>query len=149
MDFERHYRKLEHMYKSALVNTRSYRGSTIEISSGSAEIKWKVEEDFFHGLGALHGSVYFKLLDDAAFFAIQSEITDYFILTSSFNITFVRPVTEGILTARGRIRSRSKSIFSAESVLLNQRGKEVGYGSGQFVRSGALLSETAGYTLPQ
>ncbi|MCA6079092.1 PaaI family thioesterase [Fulvivirga sedimenti] len=148
MTHHQHYRKLEQMYLNAPVNMDTYRNSSIEIGAGRATIQWPVEINFYHALGALHGSAYFKMLDDAAFFAVQSEVTDFFILTTSFNITFTRPVTGGILTARGTVRSRSKSLFTADAVLVNDHEKEVGFGTGQFMKSSRRLDDVAGYSLP-
>lgn len=44
----------------------------IWVSEASAEIQIDVKPEYFHGAGAVHGSVIFKLLDDAAFFATNS-----------------------------------------------------------------------------
>ena len=65
-----HYRKLERMYLSAPVNDIVYKGITIEISDGKAELSLQIDPKFFHAANAIHGSVYFKMLDDAAFIAI-------------------------------------------------------------------------------
>jgi acyl-coenzyme A thioesterase PaaI-like protein len=54
-----------------------------------------VEEKHCHTAGSLHGSCYFKLLDDAAFFASQARVRDFFVLTSAFNTVFMRPVGPG------------------------------------------------------
>ena len=54
-----------------------------------------VEEKHCHTAGSLHGSCYFKLLDDAAFFASQARVRDFFVLTSAFNTVFMRPVVPG------------------------------------------------------
>jgi acyl-coenzyme A thioesterase PaaI-like protein len=35
-----------------------------------------------HSIHAVHGSVYFKALDDAAFFAVNSLVEDVFVLTA-------------------------------------------------------------------
>ena len=48
-------------------------------------------------------SPYFKLLDDAAFFAVHSIVTDVFVLTTSFNINLIRPVSSGVITAKGKV----------------------------------------------
>ena len=65
---EIHFRKLERMYLSAPVNNQVYKGITIAISNEKAELSLKIEEKYFHAANAIHGSVYFKMLDDAAFF---------------------------------------------------------------------------------
>ena len=59
-----HCRALEAMYLSAPIN-QFYR-PRIVISKEQVEIKIDIDQRFFHAAGAVHGSVYFKLLDDAA-----------------------------------------------------------------------------------
>jgi uncharacterized protein (TIGR00369 family) len=117
----------------------------MEIESGLCRISLPLREDYYHAMGAAHGAVYFKLLDDAAFFAVQSQVIDYFVVTTSFNIHLVRPVASGELHAEGRVKFQSRNHFVAESKLFNERGKEVGFGTGTFMRSRVLLSETDGY----
>ena len=63
MSKEEHYRKLEHMYLSAPVN--EYYGPEIHISEGRVRVTIPVRPDFFHAADAVHGAVYFKLLDDS------------------------------------------------------------------------------------
>ena len=50
------------------------------------EIDLTISDKYFHALNAIHGTVYFKLLYDAAFFAANSVVKDVFVLTSSFNL---------------------------------------------------------------
>ena len=71
-----HYTALERMYLSAPIN--SFYSPEIWISHGEAEIAIPVKPEFFHAAAAVHGSVYFKLLDDAAFFAANSLIDEHF-----------------------------------------------------------------------
>ena len=71
-----HFRKLERMYLGAPIN-QWYR-PTLSISEGSAEVSIAVRPEFFHAANAVHGSVYFKLLDDSAFFAANSLVEDVF-----------------------------------------------------------------------
>ncbi|MCO6491386.1 MAG: PaaI family thioesterase [Phaeodactylibacter sp.] len=78
------------MYLQANVNTRIFDTTTCLISEGEAEIGMRISDKYFHALGAIHGSVYFKLLDDAAFFAVSSIVRDVFVLTTSFNINILR-----------------------------------------------------------
>lgn len=137
-----HYRKLERMYLSAPVN-RIY-SPKIQIDEGRAVVEIEVGEQFFHAANAVHGAVYFKALDDSAFFAANSLVTDTFVLTVSFNVYFTRPVSEGTLRAEGRVVSRSKSLVIAEAVLFNG-DVEVARGSGSFVPSKIELSEKLGY----
>ena len=137
-----HYRKLERMYLSAPVN--QIYSPTIHIDKGRAVVEIEVGEQFFHAANAVHGAVYFKVLDDSAFFAANSLINGSFVLTVSFNVYFTRPVREGSLRAEARVVSKSKSLVIAESVLFNG-DDEVARGSGTFVPSRVELSEDLGY----
>jgi uncharacterized protein (TIGR00369 family) len=127
------------------MNTMIYETTTCEISNGYAEIGLDISEKYFHALGAIHGSVYFKLLDDAAFFAVNSIVEDVFVLTTSFNINLIRPANTGMITAIGNIKYKSRNLFVAESILYTEDGKEIAFGTGNFVKSKILLSEDIGY----
>tara|TARA_B100000524_G_scaffold100249_1_gene48098 strand:+ start:1515 stop:1952 length:438 start_codon:yes stop_codon:yes gene_type:complete len=140
-----HYRKLEKMYLGANVNTKIFDTTTCKIEAEKATITLEICENYFHALGAIHGAVYFKMLDDAAYFAVSSFVKDCFMLTSSFNINILRPVSKGKLTAVGTIRYKSSNLFTADAKLYNQEGKEVAFGTGNFARSKMPLSEEVGY----
>ena len=96
-----HYRKLERLYAYAPV-TQWY-GATIRVDDGTAEVEIPIRPEFHHAAHAVHGSVYFRALDDAAFFAANSRVSDAFVLTVSFSVHFLRPVKDGVLVARGRV----------------------------------------------
>ena len=139
-----HYRKLEQLYLRANVQ-QVFSGSSITVSHSKAEITLPVDPKYFHGAQAIHGATYFKLLDDAAYFAVASVVTDVFIVTSSFQINLLRPVNAGILKAMGMVRSVGKNLFVAEATLYNERGKEVAFGTGQFMRTAQAWESLEGY----
>jgi len=140
-----HYGKLERMYLSAPLNNQFYQGITITISHEKAELTLKVEEKYFHAANAIHGSIYFKLLDDAAFFAVNSIVKDVFVYTVSFNVQLLRPVSNGIIKSVGDLKFKSANLFIADSTLLDENNKVVGRGSGNFMKSRIELSENIGY----
>jgi uncharacterized protein (TIGR00369 family) len=142
MDAE-HCRRLEHLYGAAPV-TRWY-GAAIRIEDGRAEVRLTVRPDFHHAAHAVHGSVYFRLLDDAAFFAVNSRVTDVLVLTVSFTTHFVRPVAAGELRATGRVVHGGGRLFLAESQLVDEAGQLLGQGSGLFTRSSIPLDPAIGY----
>ena len=142
---EIHWRKLERMYLSAPVNQQVYTGITIAISEQKAELTLTVDEKYFHAARAIHGSVYFKLLDDAAFFAVNSIVDDVFVYTVSFNVQLLRPVSQGIIRSFGELKFKSTNLFIADSTLLDENNKVLGRGSGNFMRSKILLTEEIGY----
>ncbi len=133
-------KKLIKMYESAPINQSYEPKLTIEPHQSSIVID--VKPIHFHAANYLHGSVIFKLLDDAAFFAAQAQEPDYFIVTASFTVYFVRPVNSGQLTATGTVITTTKNQFIAESRVMNEQGKWVAKGSGVFQRSNVDLSST-------
>jgi len=139
-----HFETLIAMYDRAPIN-KWFQPLLRIPEEGRAEIDLPVREDFHHAAQAIHGAVYFKALDDATFFAVQSLVTDFFVLTSSFQLYFLRPVSDGRLLARGQVVSRSKRLYIAEGVLSDSRGKEVARGSGTFMPSTVQLGPQLGY----
>jgi uncharacterized protein (TIGR00369 family) len=135
-----HYQLLEKVFLNAKINTRIFDSTTIQVSEGRAEITLQVIDDYFHGMDAMHGAVYFKLLDDAAFFAANSIVQDVLLLTTSFQIQFYRQVTKGEIKAVGELLHQSRNLFSAKAKLYDQRGKILGEGNGQFARSQIALN---------
>ena len=140
-----HYNRLQRMYLNANINTKIFNTTTAKISNSKAEIGLTISEKHFHALGAIHGSVYFKLLDDAAYFAVSSIVEDFFVLTTSFNLNIVKPVNKGKLTAIGKVRFKSNTLYTAESTLYNDKGEEIAFGTGNFSKSKVPLSKEIGY----
>mgnify|MGYP002777910605 CR=1 FL=1 len=141
---ELHHRALERLYATAPVN--GLFASRLEIvSQGSARIHFEVTPDVYHAAGAAHGTIYFKMLDDAAFYAANTLATDRFLLTTSFNLHFTKPVRAGAVVAEGRWVSGRKRVFVAEARLIDSEGDEIGRGTGTFMRSHIALSSLPGY----
>src|SRR5215813_2902047 len=108
-----HYGKLEHLYAVAPV-TRWY-GAAIRISDGQAEVRIPVRREFYHAAEAVHGSVYFRALDDAAFFAANSRVTDVLVLTVNFTVHFMAPVAAGEVRAEGRVLHEARRLLPPKS----------------------------------
>ncbi|MCB5425385.1 PaaI family thioesterase [Altererythrobacter sp. CC-YST694] len=141
---ELHYRALESLYASAPINTLFPSRLTIP-SRGTARIEFDVDERVYHAAGAAHGTIYFKMLDDAAFYAANSLVSDRFLLTTGFNLHFTAPVRGGRVIAHGRWISGKRRVFVAEANLTNEDGEEIGRGTGTFMRSRIALSSLPGY----
>lgn len=143
MSNDPHFVALQNMYLAAPIN--EFFRPCIEVSEGHATIEIEVSDKLFHAAGAVHGCVYFKMLDDAAFFAANSLERELFVLTTAFTTYLTRPVSSGKLRSLGRVVNRTRSQFIAESVVYDSEGKEVGRGSGIFVRGKLPLREARGY----
>lgn len=139
-----HWRALESLYASAPIN-RLFDSELSVTGEGTARIAFNIDEGCFHAAGAAHGTIYFKMLDDAAFYAANTLVTDRFLLTTAFNLHFTKPVRTGRVVAEGRWVSGRKRVLVAESRLVDADGEEIGRGTGTFMRSRIALSGLPGY----
>ncbi len=139
-----HWRALERLYRAAPINELF--ASSLEITeAGAARIRFTIDETCHHAAGAAHGTIYFKMLDDAAFYAANTLVSDRFLLTTSFNLHFSKPVRGGEIIAEGKWVSGRRRVLVAESRLLDAEGDEIGRGTGTFMRSRIPLSSLTGY----
>ncbi len=140
-----HYRALERLYRSAPVNAL-FRSELEVLGEGASRLVFEVTQSCYHAAGAAHGTIYFKMLDDAAFYAANTLVTDRFLLTTSFNLHFTKPVRIGRVIAEGKWISGKRRVYVAESRLVDEEGDEIGRGTGTFMRSHIPLSGLPGYS---
>lgn len=138
-----HCRALEAMYLSAPIN-QFYR-PRIVISKEQVEID--IDQRFFHAAGAVHGSVYFKLLDDAAGLAANVLEREVFAVTASFTTHMTRPVPGPLMRSVGRVVDQTRSQFLVESIVYDHNQRSVGRGNGVFMRGSVRLADSLGYRL--
>ena len=141
---EAHFRRLEALYRSAPIN-RQYQSELHIVGPGRSQILFQVDDSSFHAANAAHGTIYFKMLDDAAFYAANSLISDRFLLTTAFNLHFTKPMRGGEAKAEGRWISGKRRVLVAEARILDAEGDECARGTGTFLRSHIALSGLAGY----
>lgn len=97
-------------------------------------LTFKATPDMQHGGGVLHGSIYFKVLDDVATFAAASILEAGVPMTASFNIHFLRPISDGTITAVGKILNQSRRLVLAEAEAFDENGRKLAYGTGSFLK---------------
>ena len=144
---EAHLRALEALYESAPIN-RLFESRITLAEAGRSQIGFTVEEASFHAAGAAHGTLYFKMLDDAAFYAANGLVSDRFLLTTAFNLHFTKPLKAGEAVAEGRWISGRRRVFVAEARIVDSTGEECARGTGTFLRSHIALSALPGYRAP-
>ena len=140
-----HHRALERLYASAAINAK-FDSKLQIVGEGLSRLHFNVRESDYHAAGAAHGTIYFKMLDDAAFYAANTLATDRFLLTTSFNLHFTKPVRAGRVVAEGRWISGRRRVLVAEARLVDGTGEEIGRGTGTFMRSRIALSSLPGYS---
>jgi uncharacterized protein (TIGR00369 family) len=139
-----HLRALEALYASAPVNGL-FASELVLPEAGRSEIRFTVAPESFHAAGAAHGTLYFKMLDDAAFYAANGLVSDRFLLTTAFNLHFTKPMRIGEARAEGRWISGKRRVFVAEARIVDSEGEECARGTGTFMRSHIALSGLDGY----
>lgn len=139
-----HLAGLERLYAAAPINAK-FRSRLSLPERGRSEIRFEVTPDIFHAAGAAHGTIYFKMLDDAAFYAANSMVEDNFVLTTQFNLFLTRPVKDEPLLAIGQWVSGARRVLIAEARLVDADGEEVARGQGTFMRSRIRLADLPGY----
>jgi uncharacterized protein (TIGR00369 family) len=140
---EEHFRKLERMYGAAPIN--GWFAPTLTVSEGAAEVRIPLRPEFHHAAGAVHGSVYFKALDDATFFAASSIVREVFVLTANFQIDLLRPVVAGELRALAKVTENGERRIIVEGELFDAEGNLVARGKGSFARSKIPLTPALHY----
>jgi len=141
---EAHYRALEALYAAAPINALF--ASRLDITGeGKARISFTVDPSHYHAAGAAHGTTYFKMLDDAAFYAANSLVNDFFLLTTAFNLLLTRPMAAGPVTAEGHWVNGRRRVLVADARLIDAEGEEVARGTGTFMRSRIPLASLPGY----
>ncbi len=139
-----HFRALEQLYAAAPIN-QLFESTLTIAQAGVAEIRFMLDDRYYHAGGAAHGTSYFKMLDDAAFYAANTLVTDRFLLTTAFNLLLTRPLRSGPVTAQGRWVSGQRRVLIADARLIDGDGEEVARGTGTFMRSRISLSSLSGY----
>ena len=140
-----HFDKLKAMYSIAPIN--AFYQPRLEIREGEAEVRITVRPDFHHSAGSMHGSVYFKALDDATFFAAQSIEHEVFVLTANFELDLLKPVVSGEIHAVARVSQVGDRRIEATGELFDSSGALVARGVGRFARGRTPLSPELGYRL--
>ena len=137
VDWQLHWRRCAKMYRYAPVNAADRFASRVRVGHKQARVTMPPKEAYSHAALALHGLNYFKMLDDACFFAAQSINYQHFCVTTSFTTYITRPVVAGanipLMTSTGTVTSASKSLILAEAVMTLPDGAEVARGSGTFM----------------
>ena len=141
---EAHLRALESLYAAAPINALFE--SRLELPApGQSRIRFTVDPTAYHAAGAAHGTLYFKMLDDASFYAANGLVSDRFLLTTAFNLHFTSPMRAGDYVAEGKWISGKRRVFVAEARILDADGEECARGTGTFLRSHIALSGLDGY----
>ena len=140
---DKHFKNLISIYNQAPIN-KVYK-PRMRLALGKCTIKMNILKSFHHSAKSLHGSVYFKMLDDAAWAASNTHVKDVFLFTYNFNVFLTKPVFKGNIKSVGEVIDIENTKISTKSVLFDSNDIEIATGEGVFIRSKYPLKDAIGF----
>ena len=112
-----------------------HEGLTLTLSSnqGTSTLGITIHPGICNLVGTLHGSYYFKCMDDACFFAAISLKKHHFVATATFTHHYIKPASSGVLTAKAKVINQQGSKYICDCMIYNDKDEQCAYGSGLFV----------------
>ena len=105
----------------------------VDYTQGKAQVGLTVHKSILNLVGILHGAIYFKLIDDACFFAGLSLNKSNFIATSSMSIHYLKPVSKGRIIADAAVVDQVGKKYVCEAAIQDLNGVKYAFGSGMFI----------------
>ncbi len=105
-----------------------------EMGVGYSIVELKVNNDHLNPFGGIHGGAYASVIDTAAYWAAYCELDEKVGLISiDLKIDYLAPISEGIITARGRSIKIGKSMCLAEATATDKDGKWLAHGTSKMM----------------
>ena len=92
----------------------------VTISPECSEIRLRVNPDSLNLDGQVHGGLLYALADVVTGITARADGRRY--VTQSAHINFIRNVSEGVVTAKGEMIRRGKTISILRSVVTDEKG---------------------------
>mgnify|MGYP005757517575 FL=1 len=92
----------------------------VTISPECSEIRLRVNPDALNLGGQVHGGLLYALADVVTGITARADGRRY--VTQSAHINFIRNVSEGVVTAKGEMIRRGKTISILRSVVTDEKG---------------------------
>ena len=98
----------------------------VEASEGKATLTMPFLIDFAQGAGLLHGGALVSLADTAVVMAIKSIVSPQtHFATISLETKFIRPVHQGVITAKARVTDKTERILQGQATVFDEDGRPV------------------------
>lgn len=109
-----------------------YQPHNLQVGRGTASLEMPVLPQFFNGGMTVHGSVFFKGLDETAWFAANSLASEFAFATTSFSTYLLRLVRKGNLQVKAHVVSATKNLVVVDAEMFNDGDAVVAKGTGTF-----------------
>jgi uncharacterized protein (TIGR00369 family) len=95
---------------------------------GCAEIRIPITEKLLNASGAVHGGVYYFLVELGASVAFSSAHEDTFYVTSDINVSVLRPAFTGTLITRANLIKSGKRLAFVETKIYDEQDQMLAIG---------------------
>jgi len=105
-----------------------------EIGIGYSIVELNVGQEHLNPFGSIHGGAYASIIDTAAFWAAYCEIDENAgMISIDLKIDFLAPISEGLITAKGRSIKIGKTKCLAEATATDKDGKWLVHGTSKMM----------------
>ncbi len=117
----------------------------VSAAGGKSEMRCRIRPMLRNSAGTLHGGVMGALVDMSVATALRSVMPPHCRMTTvEYKVNFLKPVAEGVVTARGAILRLGRTIAVGSTEIRGPEGDPVAFGSATFY----LLTGKAGVGTP-
>ncbi len=103
----------------------------VAMEGGASELRFEPKREHMNSFLVAHGGAVMTLLDVAMATAARSVDPALGVVTIEMKTSFMQPST-GLLTARGRLMHRTKSMAFTEASVLDAQGRTCAHATGTF-----------------
>lgn len=103
----------------------------VRMEGGASELTFEPKREHMNSFLVAHGGAIMTLLDVTMATAARSVDLETGVVTIEMKTTFMRPCT-GLLTGRGRLMHRTKSMAFTEATIYDAQGQACAHATGTF-----------------
>lgn len=103
----------------------------VTMEGGASELRFEPKHEHMNSFLVAHGGAIMTLLDVAMATAARSVDLEAGVVTIEMKTSFMQPC-QGLLTARGRLMHRTKSMAFTEGTVFDDQGRACAHASGTF-----------------
>jgi uncharacterized protein (TIGR00369 family) len=103
----------------------------VRMEGGTSELTFEPKREHMNSFLVAHGGAIMTLLDVTMATAARSVDLETGVVTIEMKTTFMRPCT-GLLTGRGRLMHRTKSMAFTEGTIYDAQGQACAHATGTF-----------------
>lgn len=104
---------------------------TVKYEKGDVELELQIDDHHLNGIQTVHGGVTATLIDNIIGATITS-LVNLPSTTINLNISYLSPITKGVLTARASILHLGYKIVTGEGIITDQQNNVIAKGTGTF-----------------